>query len=154
MRVFVINFAPQVTTLALTPDVPRTLDDLVASVEVYDADSDPVTVSYAWRRNGVDIPGQETATLPHTAQAKHDAITVVVTATDGFDNSTKESSVVIEDTPAALAAAAPTSVDHGDSITFQVTATAAGGACSRWRGPAPNTCRPGRIRSATEAALP
>ncbi|HEX6396755.1 MAG TPA: PKD domain-containing protein, partial [Steroidobacteraceae bacterium] len=54
--VSVENSAPDVYVNALTPSNPRTLDDIVVDTDVFDADADPLTVTYAWKRNGTAVP--------------------------------------------------------------------------------------------------
>jgi hypothetical protein len=121
--VTVENMAPDVYINAFTPDHPRTLDDLVIDADTYDADSDPVTVTYNWSRNGLAIPAVTGATYPASLTTRGDVIAVSVVVNDGTVSTSVDASTTIEDTPPTLSANAPTSVNYGDTVSFQVTAS-------------------------------
>jgi hypothetical protein len=116
------NFGPYVN-ISLSPAQPRTLEDLVATVDAFDGDGDQITLAYAWRRNGTTIPGFSATTLPHTQHAKNDLIEFVVSASDGVATNETIASVTIRDTPTQFTATPPTTVDWGDTFTFTLTAT-------------------------------
>jgi hypothetical protein len=67
--------------------------------------------------------GAERGNAPESFFAKGDAVTVIALVDDGHFDNQAEATVVIADTPATLAASAPTTVDYGDSVSFQITAT-------------------------------
>ncbi len=117
------NFAPDVSDISLTPNEPRTLDDLSVDAIIFDPDQDPVTVTYGWTRNGSGIAGQTTAMLPDSEHVKNDSITVRVEASDGFAAGSAEANVVILDSPAVLSATPPSQIDQGDTLAFQIAVT-------------------------------
>lgn len=121
--VHVVNFAPMIASASLAPSAPTTLDALTASVVASDPDGDPVALAYGWKRNGVLIAGATGPTLAGRQAVRGDAVAVVVTASDGKLSTTAETSVTILDAPPVLAAAAPTRVTHGQTVSFQVTAS-------------------------------
>jgi hypothetical protein len=123
LTVHVIDLAPVVYSVALSPGSPRKNDPISATVSAADPDGDSITLSYVWSRNGTVVAGATGAAYPLGNQAKNDTISVVVTASDGTLTATGGSSVVIADTPATLASNAPTSAVFGAAGSFQVTAT-------------------------------
>ncbi len=75
--------APPVPTVTLSSTSPGTNDVLTATASASDADGDPVTLAYAWLRNGVVIPGATTSSLDLTTHGDQgDVIEVRVTASD------------------------------------------------------------------------
>ena len=122
--VTVENSAPDVYVNTLTPSNPRTLDAIVVDADVFDADADPLTVTYAWKRNGTAVPAVTGATFPASETTRGDVIVVTITANDGTIGTSVDASTIIEDTPATLSANAPTDVNFGDTVSFQVTASA------------------------------
>lgn len=117
------NVAPNILVNALTPLNPRTLDDITLDAQTYDADSDPLTVTYAWSRNGTAVPAVTGAVFPASETTRGDVIAVTVTANDGTLSTSVDATTTIEDTPPTLSAAAPTVVNYGDTVSFQVSAT-------------------------------
>ena len=115
------NFAPSIL-LSLAPQAPRTLQDIVATVNSFDADGDEITLSYAWRRNGSPLAGFTTATLPHTEHAKGNTVEVTVTASDGTESTVRTASVTTVDTPATVTATPPASIDYGGTLSFSAAA--------------------------------
>lgn len=113
---------PPELSLALGPGGASTRDPLTASAAVFDADGDPVTVAYAWKKNGAAIVGQSSATLPAGVGKKGDTITVTATATDGALSASRDATLVIAPAPILLAASPPARVNHGQLLSFQVTA--------------------------------
>jgi hypothetical protein len=122
--VTVENVAPSILVNALTPQNPRTLDDIVLDAQAYDADTDPLTVTYAWTRNGTAVPAVTGAVFPASETTRGDVIAVTVTANDGTMSTSVDATTTIEDTPPTLSAAAPTVVNFGDTVSFQVSASA------------------------------
>ena len=121
--VTVENVAPSIYINAFTPDHPRTLDDLVVDADVFDADTDPLTVNYNWTRNGLGVPAVTGSTYPASLTTRGDVIAVSVVANDGTVATSVDASTTIEDTPPVFTANAPTSVNYGDTVAFQVTAS-------------------------------
>ena len=121
--VTVENVAPDVYINAFTPDHPRTLDELAVDADTFDADTDPLTVTYSWTRNGTVVPAVTGPTYPASLTTRGDVIAVSVNANDGTVSTSVDASTTIEDTPPTLSASAPTSVNYGQSVNFSVTAS-------------------------------
>jgi hypothetical protein len=121
IEVAVRNQAPMVDILGLTPFNPRTDDDLEVEAQAFDADGDPVTLSYTWTRNGVAVPGITGTSFPASLTTRDDIIEVTIAANDGTDVTLAPASVTIQDTPPILSATPPTQVAYGDDVAFTVT---------------------------------
>jgi hypothetical protein len=80
--VSILNSAPYVASLTVTPGMARRDDTLSVDVEGKDPDGDPLVYTYRWFRNGVEIPGATGPTLPARTLQKGDTITVRVVAAD------------------------------------------------------------------------
>ncbi len=102
----IVNAAPVVESLSLTPSVPLLTDTLTATVAVSDPDNDPVTLTYVWKVNGSVVQTTTGAGLTDTLAlgllpelAPGDEITVEVTPTDGNDGVTATASVFVNRAP-------------------------------------------------------
>ena len=62
--VHVIETAPVVSSVVLSPGNPHRNDPLSVVVTASDPDGDPVTLSYVWSRNGTVVAGATGTTLP------------------------------------------------------------------------------------------
>ncbi|RYX80739.1 hypothetical protein EON83_27300 [bacterium] len=93
------NTAPTVNSVSISPPNPTTNSLLTAAAAATDAEADPVTYAYVWKKNGNDIGGQTGSTLNLATAGngdRGDSITVTVTANDGtVDSSPVTSSAVI-----------------------------------------------------------
>ncbi len=123
----VINLAPVVYSIALSPTSPRRNDPIAAVVNAADPDGDPITLTYVWSRNGTAVPGATGTAYPPGNQVKNDTISLSVTASDGTVATTSTANVVIADTPATLTSNAPDTAVFGSAQAFQVTASDADG---------------------------
>jgi hypothetical protein len=107
-----------VTALTFSSLAPQTNATLTALATPFDADGNPVTLSYVWKVNGTVIPGQTTPTLNLATQGygdPGDTITVEVTPSDGISTGgTSSASVVVGAT-----------VNEGELLTFHLNASAA-----------------------------
>jgi hypothetical protein len=126
---------PPTVTVSLVPAAPNTVQPVAATPTGSDIDSDTLSYSYSWRRNGQLVANVTTATFPASApHERGDQLTVVVTASDGESTTTVEQSTTVVDAPpmvvmgsptapAALRWATPTSFDtnvmdpDGDSVS-------------------------------------
>jgi len=77
-----VNRAPVITRISVEPGMPRTMDDLAATVEGEDPDRDHIRYEYTWLVNEVEIRGQRQSRLPHTYYAKGDKVQLSVLAKD------------------------------------------------------------------------
>jgi len=83
------NNPPVMTSVTITPNPAyKTTANLTANPVATDADGDPVTFTYQWKKGGVNISGQTSSTLANTNYVKSDVITVTVTPNDGKTNGT------------------------------------------------------------------
>lgn len=82
----VVNSPPEVVSVSLSPTSGVTTNEMVtATVASFDADDEPIAVSYQWMVNGIAV-GQSTSTLDGTTYfEKNDTVRVSVTPTDGSD---------------------------------------------------------------------
>jgi hypothetical protein len=129
VTVDVRNFAPDVYSASITPNIAYTTNDLTLGAQVTDPDNDSVTTSYEWLRNGVPVGSQTSSIYPASLTTKNDVITARLTADDGLEHTTVEVSTTILDSPAVLTAQSPppTALNYGDTANFTVSATDADG---------------------------
>jgi len=123
VTVHVRNFAPLVSGLSLQPVNPGRNDPISVSASISDPDTDPLTVTYAWTRNGTALPQATGSSYPLGNQKKGDVIAVTITASDGQKSTSVSGSVMIADTPAMLTGTAPTTAPYGVPLSFNVTAS-------------------------------
>jgi VCBS repeat-containing protein len=99
------NGAPQ-ATVVLAPQQPNTNSTLTTTVSSYDVDGDNVTFSYVWKKNGVVLTGQTSASLNLSLAGngdQGDQITVVVTPHDGTIAGTPATATItVANTPPAV----------------------------------------------------
>jgi hypothetical protein len=132
------NTAPVIDSVTISPSSPTTNTLLTASVSSHDADSDPVSYSYVWKK-GTTVVGGNSSTLDLSVAGngdKGDSIMVTVTPTDGTSSGTAVTSaaVVVQNTaPTATAGSVTTNEDtttpvslagtdaDSDALTFKVT---------------------------------
>jgi Putative Ig domain len=129
-QTFTINTKPEVKTLGLNPLPPQTNDTLTATVTPFDADGNPVTLTYVWK-NGATVvkTTANTTSLTDTLDlsvagngSKGDTITVEVTPNDGvIVGNTRSVSVVIADSAPILTVINQTG-SEGTLLTFQLSA--------------------------------
>lgn len=83
--VTVRNSVPSVESLTLAPESPRVTDLVAAIAEVVDLDDDPVSISWTWTVDGVEVPEATGAYLSGEWFTKGQEIRVLATPTDGID---------------------------------------------------------------------
>jgi hypothetical protein len=122
VTIHVVNNPPVIAGLTL-PAAPRRNDAIAASASISDADQDPLTVSYVWKRNGKVVTDATGPAYPPGNQVKGDVIAVQVSASDGTETVTANASTTIADTPTVLTGTAPTTATYGMPVAFSVTAS-------------------------------
>ena len=123
VTIHVRNFAPTVTGVALTPTAPKRNDAIGVTAFIADPDNDPLTITYAWTRNGSAVAAATGSAYPPGNQVKGDVIAMTITASDGQLSTAVTASTTIADTPAVLTAAPPTTATYGVQTSFKVTAS-------------------------------
>ncbi len=122
--VTILNSAPRIVSLTVTPGAARRDDTLTAHVEARDPDDDRLVYTYQWLRNGAEIPGATGPTLAARDLRKGDKITVRVTASDlEVTTAPFESGpvAILNAPPRVVAAPRGRSTPDGE-LTYQVTA--------------------------------
>ena len=121
------NDPPVVDSVTINQASPHTNDTLSVTVTSHDPNSDPVSYSYQWSRNNVDISGATGATLNMATAGnggKGDAIRVRVVANDGLDDSAPVTSspvTVLNTIPVASVSIDDTTPGSNDVITATAT---------------------------------
>ncbi len=77
------NNPPVIATVSFEPDPARAGDALRAVALVSDLDGDPITTTYQWEIDGMEV-GVEADTLPAHSAIREQTVTVEVHASDGF----------------------------------------------------------------------
>ncbi|HEY3414477.1 MAG TPA: Ig-like domain-containing protein [Armatimonadota bacterium] len=146
VSVTLTNTAP-VVTVSLDNAAPRTADVLTATATPVDADGDPVTLTYVWKRNGTVVKTTagvsaltDTLDLGVSGNGdRGDTITIEVTPNDGHTNgitasasatvvnspptAVADSFTVAEDTVATLHPTANDTDPDGDALTISAVGT-------------------------------
>ncbi len=118
-QVTVVNGAPEIASVSLSPSGPDTEDTLSATVTSSDMDGDSVSLAYAWEVDGSPVSGETGSTLAGTDHFDKDqSITVTVTPSDGEDlGSAVTSSVVTAvNTPPYAPSIAVTPTEPGEGV--------------------------------------
>jgi hypothetical protein len=96
------NLPPEALQVAITPESPTTVDDLVAEVTgpTIDADGDEITQTFTWYVDGEPRPDLNSLTVPASETAKHQEWKFFVQPSDGqLDGPPSEATVTILNTP-------------------------------------------------------
>lgn len=125
-QVVVVDTAPEAQSVVLAPTAPLTSDDILATPSGTDVDGDPLTWTYAWTINGVEVPDVLTDTLPASATSRGDVVAVTAIPSDGELDGSK-----VDSEPVTVVNGAPTGtevvLDPGSVYTNDtLTATASG----------------------------
>ncbi|MBL8619023.1 MAG: hypothetical protein JNM72_25650 [Deltaproteobacteria bacterium] len=119
------NSLPTLSSVAISPASPASSNNLTCNVSgVADADSDAVTTTYAWTKNGSVLSGQTASTLNKNQHANGDAIFCTVTLSDSTGSATPVSSTTVtigNSVPTATAAVSPSSPLSSDTLTCTTT---------------------------------
>jgi len=114
---------PVITSLTLEPLYPTVASTIHASVQTYDADGDPVSLTYQWYVNNKPVSDQTGDSFSCEAYKHGDLIYAVVTPFDGEKNgnSVTSSYISIQDTPPVIVSTPPTSIT-GSTFLYKVEA--------------------------------
>src|SRR5207248_1077392 len=63
LPVSIVNTAPVIDSVTITPAGPTTKQILTANIASHDDDGDTLSYSYIWKKNGAAISGQTASTL-------------------------------------------------------------------------------------------
>jgi hypothetical protein len=125
--VSVTDTPPVIASVTITPAGPTTNQVLTANVVQSDADSDTLTDTYQWFKNGNAISGQTGPTLDLSVPGNgdhSDVITVTVVANDGIASSAPATSppdTVVNTPPTATVSLSPTSPNVNNTVTATPT---------------------------------
>jgi hypothetical protein len=121
----VVNTAPVVVAIDLSPGAPTVADTITAAVETSDADDDAVDLTYQWWVDGAIAQEGASATLPPTAFHQGSSVKVVVTAADDEVSSqpVTSSTIVVGNAPPSITGVVvnPTSADEKTTLTCSAT---------------------------------
>ncbi len=98
--VFVGNHAPDIHSLAIEPASAHSEQALSAVIDVSDADGDTLSLTWSWQVDGTALPGTASTLEPGPYQ-RGDEVTVTVGAFDGYQASTRSSTITIGNAPPA-----------------------------------------------------
>jgi hypothetical protein len=103
-EVTVLNSVPTAPTVVIQPEVPRKGDTLRAVIvaAAQDADQDPLTYRFSWKKNGQPFAGAlvEGREVPGSAVVRGDRFEVTVVANDGeVDGPSATAQVQVANTP-------------------------------------------------------
>lgn len=119
-----ISNAPPTITLSLDPSIAFTTDDLVANIDVVDADGDELTTTVTWTRDGeLTAFTGDTIEAEHTARDQTWQVEVVSEDSEGA-TATATASVTVENSPPLITdfRLRPDPAGHSDSlrVTFAI----------------------------------
>ncbi|RYX80940.1 hypothetical protein EON83_26385 [bacterium] len=124
------NEAPVVADVSIDQSAPKTNDSLTfTGGTATDANGDPLTTTYQWKKNGQVINNETGVSLNLATSGngdKNDKISVVVTVSDGLTSTSKESPQVTIANSAPVVTGAtitPTNPKSNTVLTTQVGAT-------------------------------
>ncbi|NMC04064.1 MAG: hypothetical protein GYA24_02570, partial [Candidatus Lokiarchaeota archaeon] len=98
----ILNSAPSISGVGISPWSPLTTDNLTASaINALDINDDPISFTYRWFRNGT-ILGVTTNVLPSLFFDKWDVVTCEITPHDSIAGIPRNGSVIIVNTPPSI----------------------------------------------------
>lgn len=116
----IANRSPEITSITMTPEHPLPGDALSVAATWIDPDGDPLTVTYAWTRNGSPVLGVYGTQYPADAHEEGDVIAADVFVTDGEAGASAVATVTIEAPPMRLVATdPPAQVLYGQPVSFR-----------------------------------
>jgi hypothetical protein len=81
-----INSPPVIKSVAILPENPTVVKDIVASVQGEDSDQDPITFFYQWIKNDEEMAGEKKNILNSGSFKKGDILQVRVVPSDGKED--------------------------------------------------------------------
>jgi hypothetical protein len=113
LAAIVVNSAPVVSSVTLSPAAPRTNDTLTATAIASDADGDPLTYAFTWKVDGAvraTVTGPNASSTFDLALAENgdrgQTVRVEVVASDGaLSSAAVSTSAVVVNTPPAITVA-------------------------------------------------
>ena len=121
LSITIANTAPVISSMVFTPSSPTTTSPLSIAADLSDIDGDSLDVGYSWSVNESHIAGADTSELAPENFKKDDVVSVVITASDGTDETTGSLSVTIADSPPTISVSgAPDKIPFDATANFQV----------------------------------
>jgi hypothetical protein len=80
--VVIANTPPAMRSFTIDPSPAYSKDDLIATLDVFDADDDYIRIAYQWKQDDQPLSGETDATLAKTAFSKGDTIRCEVRISD------------------------------------------------------------------------
>ena len=121
-----INTPPEITAVTISPSTPLSTEDLEATTSAFDADGDPITYNYAWKKDGTTT-SHTTSTIPASATAVGEQWTVEIIPNDGFmDGNIATATVTIVNSSPVISTTAITpnsNVYNDTTVTCSATVT-------------------------------
>ncbi len=126
------NSAPTMTSISYSPLTPTSSDDIVVAWTIADEEGDAEQEhQISWLRNGVEVEGQTSATLPSSSTTKGDVWQAMVRVFDGFgwSNWTTSDLITVQNSrPLLLSITFVSSeISSNENLTFDYEATDADG---------------------------
>lgn len=121
-----LNIPPtQPTSVIITPSSPKTTDNLTCTASgSTDADNDPITYKYTWKKNDVIQDNVNSATVSNTLTAKNEIWKCVATPNDTKqDGPSAEAQTIIQNSLPVFADIPAQQVSEGSLLAFTVSAT-------------------------------
>ncbi len=114
------NTLPRITSIKIEPSLPTKKDTLMAKVEAFDADGDPISYTWRWIKGDGSVAGNE-ASFSASTLSKNDQVTVEVVPSDGQGQGSlmRASVKIVNAQPRITSAPTPFS---GKEYSYQVTA--------------------------------
>ncbi len=122
-QVVVVNTAPTVT-ISLSPDVPTSEDDIIATIEAQDPDGDAIQTGLSWTRDGVAMSHDGTI-IPAEATLRWQTWEIFVTSNDGeVDGEIAEAGVLVDNqAPTATSVTIEPTEAYEESVLTGVAST-------------------------------
>jgi hypothetical protein len=123
-KVALINTAPKIRSVTISPGKPSLRQDLAVIVNADDADGDQLSYRYQWVRNSQELPGATMASLPAGQGQRGDQIAVRVVASDGQDTSeiVRSLPVTLSGRPPVILSQPPPGPPQQGVFSYQVVA--------------------------------